>query len=100
MFQLIPKVYDAVKVRALCRPVKFFHTDLDKPFLYVPHFLHGGIFRLKQERDFPKLLPQLEAQNRLKCHCMLSSGPNHEKQPQTIIPSPHNFTIGTMLLGR
>jgi hypothetical protein len=23
-----------VEVRALCRPVKFFHADLDKPFLY------------------------------------------------------------------
>ena len=27
-----------VEVRELCRPVKFFHTDLDKPFLYGPHF--------------------------------------------------------------
>jgi hypothetical protein len=32
-FQFIPKVFDGVEVRALCRPVKFFHTDLDKPFL-------------------------------------------------------------------
>uniref|UniRef100_A0A0E9SA37 Uncharacterized protein n=1 Tax=Anguilla anguilla TaxID=7936 RepID=A0A0E9SA37_ANGAN len=28
--QLIPVVLDGVEVRALCRPVKFFHTDLDK----------------------------------------------------------------------
>jgi hypothetical protein len=32
----------------LCRPVKFFHTDLDKPFLYGPRFVHGGIVMLKQ----------------------------------------------------
>ena len=33
-FQFIPKVFDGVEVRALCRPVKFFHTDLNKPVLY------------------------------------------------------------------
>jgi hypothetical protein len=27
-------VFDGVEVRALCRPVKFSHTDLDKPILY------------------------------------------------------------------
>ena len=37
---------------------KFFHTDLDKPFLYGPRFVHGGIVMLKQKRAFPKLLPQ------------------------------------------
>jgi hypothetical protein len=65
-------VFDGVEVRALCRSVKFFHTDLDKPFLYGPRFVQGGIVMLKQERAFPKLLPiKLEAQNRLECHCML-----------------------------
>ena len=39
-FQFFPKVFDCVEVRALCRPVKFFHTDLDKPFLYGPRFVH------------------------------------------------------------
>ena len=57
-FQLIPKVFDGVEVRALCRPVKFFHTNLDKPFRYGPRFVHGGIAMLKQERAFPKLLPK------------------------------------------
>ncbi|KAK6322617.1 hypothetical protein J4Q44_G00074090 [Coregonus suidteri] len=52
-FQFIPKVFDGVEVRALCRPVKFFHTDLDKPFLYGPRFV-----MLKQEGPSPKLLPQ------------------------------------------
>ena len=54
-FHFIPKVFDGVEVRALCRPVKFFHTDLDKSFLYG--FLYG-IVMLKQERPFLKLLPQ------------------------------------------
>jgi hypothetical protein len=43
-----------VKVRALCRPVKFFHTNLDKPFMYRPCFLHRGIVMLKQVRAFPQ----------------------------------------------
>ena len=57
-FQFIPKVFDGFEVRALCRSVKFFQNDLDKPFLYRPRFVHGGIVMLKQERAFPKLLPQ------------------------------------------
>ena len=57
-FQFIPKMFDGVEVRALCRPVKFFHTDLDKFFLYGPRLVHRGIVMLKQERAFPKLLPQ------------------------------------------
>ena len=57
-FQFISKVFDGVEVWALCRPVKFFHTDLDKPFLYGPRFVREGIVMLKQERTFPKLLPQ------------------------------------------
>ena len=58
VFLFIPKVFDGVAVRALYRPVKFFHADLDKPFLYGPRFVHRGVVKLKQERAFPKLLPQ------------------------------------------
>ena len=58
MFQFIPKVFDGVKVRPPCRPVKFFQIDLDELFLYGPHVVNMGIVMLKQERDFPKLLPQ------------------------------------------
>jgi hypothetical protein len=43
VFQLIPKVLDGVEVRPVCRQVEFFHTDLDKPFLYGPRFVHGGL---------------------------------------------------------
>jgi hypothetical protein len=52
-------VFDGVEVMARCRPVKFFHTDLNKQFLYVPHIVHGGIVMLKQERAFPKMAEQL-----------------------------------------
>jgi hypothetical protein len=57
-FQFIPKVLDGVKIRALCRLVKFFHTDLNKTFMYGLHFLHRGIVMLIMERAFLKLLPQ------------------------------------------
>jgi hypothetical protein len=46
-FQFIPKVFEWVEVRALCKPVKFFHTDLEKPFLYGPHFVHEDVVMLK-----------------------------------------------------
>ena len=46
MFQFIPNMFDGVEFRALCRPIKFFHTDPDNPFLYL---CMGGIVMLKQE---------------------------------------------------
>uniref|UniRef100_UPI0035901350 leukocyte tyrosine kinase receptor n=1 Tax=Myxine glutinosa TaxID=7769 RepID=UPI0035901350 len=57
-FQFIPKVFDGVEVRALCRLVKFFHTDLNKPFLHGPALCTWAFVMLKQERAFPKLFPQ------------------------------------------
>jgi hypothetical protein len=57
-YKFIPNVFDGVEGRALCRPVKFFHTDLNKLFLYGPHFVHRDIVMLKQEKAFPKQLPQ------------------------------------------
>jgi hypothetical protein len=51
-------LFDVVEVTALGLPVKFFHTDPDKPFLSGPRFVHRAIVMLKQERAFPKLLPQ------------------------------------------
>ena len=65
-FQFIPKVFDGVGVRALCRPVKFFYTYLEKHFCMDFALCTWGIVMLKQERAFPKLL---EAHNRLDCHC-------------------------------
>jgi hypothetical protein len=55
--QLTPKVFDGVEVRSLCRPIKLFHTHLDKPFLNGTRFVNRGIVMLKKERAFPKLLP-------------------------------------------
>ncbi len=50
---------DGVEVRALCRPVKFFHIKLNKTFLLKPGFVNRGTVILKQERVLPKLSPQL-----------------------------------------
>jgi hypothetical protein len=65
-------VFDAVEVRSLYRPVKFFHTDFYKPFLYAPRFVRRGIVMLKQENGLPQTVAtKLEAQNHLESHCML-----------------------------
>lgn len=34
VFQFMPKVLDRIEVRFRCRPVRFFHTKLKKPFFY------------------------------------------------------------------
>uniref|UniRef100_A0A0E9T0A5 Uncharacterized protein n=1 Tax=Anguilla anguilla TaxID=7936 RepID=A0A0E9T0A5_ANGAN len=61
---------------------------------------------LKQEWAFYQTVAtKLEAHNFLECPCSIldcpftgTKGPslNHEKQPQTIISPPLNFTIGSI----
>ncbi len=52
-FWFIPKVLDHADVRALCRPVKFFHTKhLGDLFLTDLVLLHDGTVMSKQERSF------------------------------------------------
>ncbi|MCI4393571.1 hypothetical protein PGIGA_G00158990 [Pangasianodon gigas] len=46
-WEFIPKVFDEVEVRALCGPVKFFHTKLIQPCLYGPCFVHWGTVMLE-----------------------------------------------------
>lgn len=46
-FQCIPKVFRGVELRALCRPLDFFHTYLDKPCLCGPLFIYRGIIMLE-----------------------------------------------------
>jgi hypothetical protein len=82
-------VFDVVEVRVLCRPVKFFHTDLDKTFLYGPCFVHGGIVMLKLERAFPSTgssrMPLYAVALRFPFTGTNEPSPKHENQPQTII---------------
>lgn len=40
MFQFNPKVLKGVEVKALDGAFKFFHTELIKPCLYSPRFVH------------------------------------------------------------
>ena len=58
LFQFIPKMFYGVEVRALCRPVKFFHTDQTM---------------LKQEGLSQTVATKLEAQNHLDCHCSIKT---------------------------
>ena len=71
-FQFIPKVFDGVEVRALCKPVKLFHTDLDKPFLHGPRFVHGGPCHAETRKGLRQTVgTRMEAQTRLESDCML-----------------------------
>jgi hypothetical protein len=103
-------MFNGVEVRALFRPFKFFHTDLNKTFLYGPHSVPRGIVMLKQERAFPNFCHKVGSteSSRMSLFAVALTfpftgtkgpSPNHEKQPQTIIPPPPNFTIGTMHWG-
>ncbi|CDQ67465.1 unnamed protein product [Oncorhynchus mykiss] len=62
--QFIPKAFDGVEVRALCRPVKFFHTDLNKPFLYGPRIVQRGHCHAETGKGLPqtKVFPLLQSQ--------------------------------------
>ena len=105
-FQFIPKVFNGVEVRALCRSVTFFHNDLSKSFLYGSHFVHGS-----RKGPSPNCCHKVGSTelSRMSLHAVAlrfpftgtkGLSPNHEKQPQTIIPHPPNFTVGTMHWGR
>lgn len=72
----ILNVLVGVEVRALCRPMKFFHSTPGKLFLYRPCFVHGGFDILKQERAFPMQVAH---------YCLNDPGPipNHEIESHT-----------------
>jgi hypothetical protein len=77
-------VFDGVEVRGLCNPVKFFHTDLNKLFLYGPCFVHWGIVMLKQESAFPQTVATTSLNTvalRFPFTGIKAPSPNHEKQP-------------------
>ncbi|MCI4377832.1 hypothetical protein PGIGA_G00208400 [Pangasianodon gigas] len=48
VFQFIPKVFSGVEVRALCRTLEFFHSNLNTPCLHGARFVHRGIVMLEQ----------------------------------------------------
>ncbi|MCJ8748173.1 hypothetical protein PDJAM_G00162490 [Pangasius djambal] len=48
VFQFIPKVFSGVEVRALCRTLEFFHSNLHTPCLHGARFVHRGIVMLEQ----------------------------------------------------
>ncbi|MCJ8741355.1 hypothetical protein PDJAM_G00069720 [Pangasius djambal] len=48
VFQFIPKVFSGVEVRALCRTLEFFHSNLHTPCLHGARFVHRGIVMQEQ----------------------------------------------------
>jgi len=71
VFQFITKVFDGVEARALCRPVKFLHTDRQTISVWTSlcarEHCHG-----ERGKGLPQTVAtKLEEQNHLECHCML-----------------------------
>ena len=59
--QFIPKMFDGVEVRALCRPIKFFHTDWQTISVWATLYV-GGIVILKKGKGLPQTVAtKLEA---------------------------------------
>ncbi|MCJ8748149.1 hypothetical protein PDJAM_G00161710 [Pangasius djambal] len=54
VFQFIPKVFSGVEVRALCRTLEFFHSNLHTPRLHGARFVHRGIVMLEQKQLRPE----------------------------------------------
>ena len=105
--QIIPKVFDGVQVRALCSPVKFFHTDLDKSFCMDLVWCTGALSCWNSKGPSPNFCHRVGSTEmyRMSLYALAlripitgtkGPSPNHEKQPQTIIPLPPNFTVSTM----
>jgi hypothetical protein len=89
-----------------------FHSAT-RALMHGPRFVHRGIVMLNQERAFPKLLQQRWkhriVQNVIAVELRFpftgTKGPSSNHNiflllPQTIIPSPPNVTVGTILWGR
>jgi hypothetical protein len=73
-FQIILKVFHGVEVRALCRPVKFFHTDLRQTISLWTLLCAQGHCHTETAKGLPQTFAiMLEAQNHLECHCMLKA---------------------------
>jgi hypothetical protein len=88
-------------LRVECRPVKFFHTNLNKPFLYGPFFVLRGIVILKQEKAFPKLLPPrwkhiIVGTNAIVC-CSFKGPRTNSPRPLSLL---QQTLVSTMYSGR
>ncbi len=70
-FQFIPKVFDGVEVRALCRPVKFFHNQTGKKISLQTWLCAQGHFCVETEKGLPRTVAtKLEAHYCLKYYIL------------------------------
>lgn len=96
------KVLDGVKARALCSPVRFFHSKLRMPFLYGPWLVHGALSCRNRAGPSPNcchklgipILLDVSRVRRVCCYSIVAS------LLRTIVPSLPNFTVGTVHSGR
>ena len=96
----------------LCRPFKYFHTDLKKKHYWMdPALYMGALSCWNRKGTSPNCCHKVGSTEsfRMSLYAVAlrfpftgikGPSPNHEKQPQTIIHHPPNFTVGTMHLSR
>ena len=98
-FQFIPKVFDGVEVRALCRPVKFFHTD--KPFLYGLRLVHEGHCHAETGKVLPQtVVTNLETKksSRMSLYAVALRSPSTgTKGPEPWKTAPDHYSPSTKL---
>ncbi len=97
VFQFLLKVMDGFDVRALYRPLKFFHTKLRKPFLYE-------LLRARGLCHAETLKGLLQTITKLEEYCLKYDfpsfefrGPNYEKLPETKSNKVCGYTFGHMV---
>ena len=80
----------------LWRPVTFFHTNLNKPFLSGPRFVHGDIFMQKQEQGpSPNCCHNVGSteSSRMSLYAVALTFPFHEGQTMKNSPRPLFLTL-------
>jgi hypothetical protein len=82
-------------------------AHVDKQILYGPRFVHGALSWWNRKGPSPNCFHKVgnTELSRMSSYAVAlrftftgtkRPSPNHEKQPETIIPHPPNFTVGTM----
>ena len=81
-FQFIPKALEGVEVRALCRPVRFFHTKLGKHF-YMELACTQGHCHVERGKGQTLLSKISLFDVALRFPSLESRGPNQDEQTKT-----------------
>ena len=94
-FQFIPKVLYRVEIRVLCRPVKFFHNDLNKSFMYGLALCTGALSCWNRKGPSPNCCHNVGSteSSRMSLYCIVAlrfpfTGTNGPSQNNQNSPRP------------